>query len=1138
MTDSSSKGVEREGSSRSVNTESKKSKREDEKKSSGGSGEKSGGDKASRERTEKEKKEKEGVRREKETKYKGRQVAVESARKIAKAVASVVDVDPRKVTKVTISRDLVEDIRGALVSAGVSRTEALSMSAAKVLVEAQALIKYGKIAGEGKSIEEKLARAIQANEGEELEEREVERLVRVESREKVAEMLDAGVAKSSHHDTREVAEIVVETKKSLPFLNRDEAQKELDSRGVSVKLPEEYNKWAFIKRREWFEEKGIYEFADWEGANPGGAYVDGEIPAIAGGSGEMDWEDVTKEKHRERAYDEEAGRVVDVIGDRNIGAEVAVKRLVELTEASALPHGADALKKIEDDLEKLNAYFKLNILDPAEAGIANNRDFDKVSELARVSDQLSKKYELAGKDDVLNKVLPLDLRERFKKGKALLDKHFREEFERDPQKYRELFKRVDEEASSVVRIQEGGFYGRADSYRENFNRVAEEEIKAAVGNKEQEMLRWRVVTSREGFDQSYGEIQINQPAADWRDSEQNLDRVLRLLERADFDEQQLSIAINNATKIVLSIPTNSLEGEERREAERKQKELTEKVKSVLAVNQFYSTMELQSMNPEKMLPAIQHLEDHTFQVFFERFSQDAKGHDLPEIVKGKKKDGSERRGKLNLLDVGMNLYMKRFNRERKVMNFVEKWTKDPNAKFDDDVKEECQKAKEIIEDLTGGSRELGEIKRAVSSWYQQYTLLGANKEHKGHGRETSEDFLVQRKKEMVGDRKMFEEKTAEEKAEQDSRLWKDGLVEELVAHKDEWGLDEARIKEMVDAGLVDQVMNNAQRLAWMMAWSDYDGIRIHDPEGFEYGGKKQLGAYVYNQSTDFFYGRMIDHAWEFYVDEGRGKVPKTNLLMQDEMLGKRGNLLPQNRTLVRMASDLLGEDYVNNKFKEKKGAFKNLDKFNVDRDEEEKKWAKSAVVGEMIDDAELSFENSNWSEVFDERGSWKYRWIDLYGDRAAMMKYMDGTVLQKYLQQPNSKLFFQINSIENFYSKREVRLQPWMKLVIPAHQRMGNYWKEWWGMPDRMTHAEKEEIIDYAAQSNRLDAKYKNEMKKRHLGWGNVPGVMPVRWFRQVAEAADFSARVGGSTLYKSSWKYPFAVFGEFWKQGFKYVFS
>lgn len=84
-----------------------------------------------------------------------------------------------------------------------------------------------------------------------------------------------------------------------------------------------------------------------------------------------------------------------------------------------------------------------------------------------------------------------------------------------------------------------------------------------------------------------------------------------------------------------------------------------------------------------------------------------------------------------------------------------------------------------------------------------------------------------------------------------------------------------------------------------------------------------------------------------------------------------------------------------------------------------------------------------------------------------------------------------------------------------------------------MAHSEKEQIIDYATETNRLEAAYHHEMKLRYTGWGYLPGGWIVRNARESAEAAGFFAR---ERVLKGSWMMPVSGAGEFWKQFWKYM--
>lgn len=929
------------------------------------------------------------------------------------------------------------------------------------------------------------------------------------------------------------ATIVADTE-LFQYLPWDVLRRKLRERGLGdVQLPEEetWNGMDVVHRNRWLMDKqeifASRKFGD-------GIESELVLPKIEGGAGIFDWENVLEEKYQEIVEDPRTGeeKIVDKV--RPVSLRTAIARLVELFDQKGLTHhNADALKQIDEYLDKLSVHFQSTYLDRAQAvALGKIKDYAALNEMVHTLDDLSRRFALSGKSAAFNNVFGADVIKRLNDGKIALDDDYRKKYKENPQRYEELFRRLEEEAAQVIQIQKYGLYGKGDTYRKRFDAVADSEIKAAVNEDDREMLRWRKQVLRAGFDLNYNEIRIKQPTADWRDSGKNLDLILRFLERTDFSEQQLSQALQSAAQIVQDIPINSpaLSRADKEEAEKLQKDLTDKLQAILAVDSFYSVMEHADMNPEKVMGAFGNFKDNTFEIFFERFAHDSLGNKF----KSKEKDdatGKEKELDINLLNVGMGVYMRRLHTERRIMNYVEKWTRNIDVrpgKAEEGVEAECLAAIADIEKRTGKDRKVPKIIKAVTEWYRENTILGAHDE-------ATKD---KRKAEMAGNMKVFEpdSMTAKDKEDEAARKWKVGLIEEL---RDKFKIDDGQLKMMIDDGMIEQVMNNAHRLSWMMAWSDYDGIRIWDPkaENPAFPGTGRVVEFVFNGSTHMFHGRMVDHAWEFFINEKRGRVPKSNLIMQDELLGDRGNLLPQNRTMVRFARDMMGAEAFKAYIDSRIGSFKNIDKFDWRNSEEERGWAESAIISEGIDSGELNFDSANFVDMFKTTGSWKYRWIDLYGDRKAMMDYMGPTALQQYLQQPNTEKFFQINSLENFYSKREVRLQPWMKLAIGAHQRIGNHWKEWWGEPYRMQHAEKEAIIEFAARTNRLDAKYKDWMKRRYMGWGGMPGVMPVRNARMWAEVGDILSREFPLEVGKNLWRAPVAWTGAT-NQVIKYIIS
>lgn len=119
-----------------------------------------------------------------------------------------------------------------------------------------------------------------------------------------------------------------------------------------------------------------------------------------------------------------------------------------------------------------------------------------------------------------------------------------------------------------------------------------------------------------------------------------------------------------------------------------------------------------------------------------------------------------------------------------------------------------------------------------------------------------------------------------------------------------------------------------------------------------------------------------------------------------------------------------------------------------------------------------------------------------------------------------------------FYSTREIRMHPWMKLLVPMHQEMGKHWKDWWGREYNMPSAEIEQILDVSAATNRLDHKDAERMKEKYLKLAGIPGIVPIRTLKEYLEMI----RVMGSELKKPSNLMPF--FLVFLWALFKGVFS
>lgn len=704
---------------------------------------------------------------------------------------------------------------------------------------------------------------------------------------------------------------------------------------------------------------------------------------------------------------------------------------------------------------------------------------------------------------------------------------------RKPDNLKELYEKVDTEAQNYARSLRAGFYPKAEViYQEILNTVRGEIVRELPGEKG--LLTWHTLNLFERMKQQIeAEKELGTPS-NWRNSMRNTLNNLRYVESTDLPESELSGALGRIEQIVTAIPSidQLKDADEKKLAEGLRREINEMRLSVQAVYILRANMEGKAMTPGEIEVLFKSniWKDDSYRSYFKRFFEDHQGHEY--------KDAHGNR--FNMLDKAMQVYARRFRRERLMMNQVSEMTKSDLDSLPDDaygLKKEFQKridekirTTDQYKSYSRGDwgKKMDITKEVINEWYRENTLLGAHGIDKP-GDKNARKYLDIRKDEVREELK---------KDLSDSKI----------------GLDGDTIQEYQDVGILDQVVNNSHYLNWSWGiYSDHDVIRIWDRNKKWFGSRRRLGAIAYNQDSNLWAGRMVDHYAEFLLDELRGRSGRHNMendanyVVQKHMVGVNREFLPQNKLSVKIVNDNLSRDeeiasslvvgggnYAN-LLDSRIHALENIDKLDVDGDEDDKSWAKGAAVSEMIEDGTISFENVEWSKVFDKEDTnvSKFNMADWWNDRATTFNYFGPDAFQQYLNTPNGALFFEINTRGVFYSTRENRLKPWMKLVIPAHIELGTHWREWWKMTNNMTHAEKDQIIDYAAQTNRLSQAYHHDMKLRHTGWGPLKGGWMVRNGRTVAEMAGYFAYERG---IKYSWATPWSMGGEFWNQFWKYM--
>ena len=667
------------------------------------------------------------------------------------------------------------------------------------------------------------------------------------------------------------------------------------------------------------------------------------------------------------------------------------------------------------------------------------------------------------------------------------------------------------------------------------------------------LLEWRASTTFEGVRLNIlREAEYGIPK-DWKDSMKNVQNNFRRLESGNSTQDEVGQVRQTITRISDAIPVETLRGKEREKAVEMKMKIDELRDAVIAIYSLRLTMEGHAMDPDKVLEAIAGnnlWKDDTFKIFFDRFFKDHNEDDF--------KDGAGER--FNLLDVAMKIYFEQFSIDKVQMNLVEGLTLVDITKplGPDDVNEievlfgrkleppELVKLNELreviltkvintmgtaaggtpaggpptaanVEEYWAGGRNRGNAESIVAEWYRENTLVGA------HGyKETDPNYhYLKKQKEVL----------------------RDNLKARLGTGPGGMGLSGDKVDEFLEAGLLDQVINNGYNVTWTLGgFSDYDGMRIYDrsnkkeDEWFKDdagNSRKKLAAFVFNNYSDVWFGRMIDHYGEFLQNEVRGRPKDANHVLTKHMIGRRRGILGNNRLIIKLINDKLRNEEktadslvadstagnFKNVLERKIKTLDNVGKLDLS-DAYDYGWARGVALEELLDDGELTLKNISWSEVFSNQKTniIKYNMGDWWTDRKETKKYFGAEACQAYLNHPDTKTFMGINNRKMFYSTREIRIHTWTKLMVPMHQEMGKHWKEWWGREYDMPSAEIEQILDVAAASNRIDHKDADKLKRSLLKIGRIPGVAPIRSLKEYLEMV----RVMGSELKKPSSLMPF----------------
>lgn len=817
---------------------------------------------------------------------------------------------------------------------------------------------------------------------------------------------------------------------------------------------------------------------------------------------------------------------------------------------------------------------------------ATNRNFMFVNEFDRAVKELEASATATGQLAALHSLLPAGTIDTIHTTRDAINSHFEDLYKNmDPKVRDQLFQRLKEEAQSYARSLQSGLFGSLRDIEERLAPTIHAESRRELPGQEG-IIEWRGVVELEGIRRNQLEDLFKRAPNDWREAERHLNTILRFVESTDFSPEQIQTALQQTIAIPEGIALSGLTGQELEDAKAMQDRLNRIIKATQAVHTFRVTAERSSLNPEAVGRAFEGFDDETFRIYFSRFAKDAYGNAFKDAA------GND----FNLLDKSMQEIFKRLKQERIDMNLVEELTrysieneitmnsgefeeiwsrwgryKNPG---DPQYQIERQRVHDRLEELrqemvrrmtvrgwnlsdwrSRSEQEFNRKMSVINAWHKETNLLGVTK-GKVEG-QAAERFIDRRRAEL---RQALEQ----------------------TLRSPAFGLSVDQIREYTDMGILDQALNNAYYLSWTLAFSEYDTIKVWRHELKDaFGNQGVWGNVVRSGDSSNWFGFHIDHLPEFYLQESRGRPADVNQVLWKHMLGKRRKfVLPQLRFMVRTIVDtnmldqnvaMSGETGfdpnsdayqlravvygdqgagITGKINELLAAHRQetgLD-FAQGNEVQARGWTRAAAVAELImngDDA-VPFERLNWSEML-ERLDWsrdfqqeesdvtKYNMIDIYDDRKEGRRYFDPAHLQSYLGQPSTARFMDVNSREKFYSRRNIRIWPWMRMVLPAHREIGRYWRKWFKMPEKMPLAEAEEAVDLSVQSgvlNPIDTyTLKRQMLGMQFGGFHIPGWWWLRGSREAAEATYILGKETGKGYLTS----PLGMLFEFFRQLFKY---
>ncbi|OGD88983.1 hypothetical protein A3J17_01195 [Candidatus Curtissbacteria bacterium RIFCSPLOWO2_02_FULL_40_11] len=737
----------------------------------------------------------------------------------------------------------------------------------------------------------------------------------------------------------------------------------------------------------------------------------------------------------------------------------------------------------------------------------------------------------------------------------------------------------------------------------------------AQGEDPQGIREWRALRSIESLDESIRVQQLTETPVIWREVPDKLASVYTQMESMDFTVEELQVVTSQAIQLVRSVTPDDPEGRELRD------KLVDQLEAFRGFHSMRITMERNDMDPERMLEIFkQYFDDETWQHFAERFAKDSRSREFLVLKKDEHGDFLDNKGNvtkdenaaarenINVFDVAFSQYSERLRQERIKMNMVEELTKhaienplgagavseiekgmrirlsiEQKADLENlrqyfvrKTQEKINETQELkgrsVDEVWGRKREINGVEclrgfygithQIVQDWSAKETLQGAfgnvsekdlkdlmlhfgmdpsNKDdfEKARGEFLNKDFLQIRRGEML-------QELEKELNEQDVRVdLKDGTTRKLD------------LVDLMQSGFLESVDSNAYYTTWMFEWSNYDGIRIYSRDTVS-NLDDDFESLVFHQNTNMFYGRHIDHIWEFYHDtnenRGRPKENDVNRIWKQYLPGKHHYLFPQNSTMVRWTEHFMNAEQKATLQRRTEEMMRQYDFDNEKYHEDYVGWMRNAAMMDMIESGEVSMSaadnNVKFSEIMKQGKVRKFEMIDVFVDRNKHKEYAGPQAFQAYLANPTNERFIELNDkTKTFYSTRGARQFPFMTLAFRAHWDVNSKHRRRLFDTDNLTSVAAEHTAETLQSRGDMERKQVEHEKRKLLGFKSmkVGGAMGVPKVGEFETPGAFGAMLGTTPFRrlrqglefgrKSAWEAKhvplvlplFAVFGFIW---------